>query len=268
MPEPTLTLTYDDIAGDVGTYLGWGAGVNNDEEPWTDQQEKLIKSFVKSGLRNFYFPPPVLGAEAGYNWSFLRPVATLTLPEGDSTLILPDDFGGIEGRITVTTTTSVSWSQVNFVGVGQVYQKAAELPDTTGRPEMCCEEPLKGTTHQRGQRFQLRFWPTSDDDYTLKFTYYVNPNCLDGTFPYAYGGVQHAETILESCLAVAEERMDDVANGVHSMKFKERLAASVALDQRNKPQTLGLNLDRSEAQWDPRWRHWQTPIQVNGIVYD
>lgn len=265
--ESTLSLKYDEIAGDVGTFLGWGAGAANGDTTWDAKKEKLIKSFVKSGLRNFYFPQLIQGGESGYNWSFLCPVTTQTLSDGEVTLTLPDDFGGMEGQITVTTTGSSSWTPVDVVGIGQVYQQAAQYPDTTGWPEICCEEPIKGTTKTHGQRFQIRFWPTADQDYTLKFRYHISPNCLDGSFPYAYGGPQHAETILESCLAIAEERMDDQSGGVHQMKFKERLAASIALDSKMKPQTLGLNLDRSEAMYDPRWRHWQNPITIYGGQY-
>ena len=53
------------------------------------------------------------------------------------------------------------------------------------------------------------------------------PDYLSTPFPYAYGGAEHAETILESCLAVAELRLDDMA-GPHNQQFMARLAASIS----------------------------------------
>ncbi len=118
-------------------------------------------------------------------------------------------------------------------------------PERVGRPELAALQPLKGTGHNKGQRFQLYVWPTADADYGLSFTYYVNPDALTDSFPHHMGGMAHGETVLESCLAVAEQRLDDKSN-VHSMKFRERLAASVSLDRRSKPQSLGYNRDRSD----------------------
>jgi len=64
------------------------------------------------------------------------------------------------------------------------------------------------------------------------------------------------ETILASCLAVAEQRHDDM-KGPMWQSFVERLTASVAYDARMKPERLGYNADRSD--WtardtDPRMR--------------
>ena len=56
----------------------------------------------------------------------------------------------------------------------------------------------------------------------------------------------HAETILESCLAIAEQRMEN-QSGIHSQKFVERLTASVAHDkQYYTPERGGYNADRSD----------------------
>ncbi len=246
MSESTLSLKLDDLAGETGLFFGFGRGAANGDSAWTTQQDAAITSCVKSGLRNFYYPAAAEGIPPGYDWSFLKPWVTLSLASAATVLALPDDFGGFEGRVVIQTPAARSWWPLDLIGPGMVYQKAAELPSTTGRPCLACLEPLKATGPTQGQRQQLRFWPIADQEYSLQFQYYLLPDALSGSFPYAYGGMAHAETILESCLAVAEQRLDDMA-GVHTMKFRERLQASVAFDRKSKPQKLGYNGDRSDA---------------------
>jgi hypothetical protein len=185
---------------------------------------------------------------------------------------LPDDYGGLEGQITVAASgsTSLAWYPVDFMPIGRLYQQYAQFPVTTGRPQMCCQEPLKGTSGLLGQQFRLKIWPVADQAYTIQFQYYLNPDALTGAFPYCYGGAQHAETILESCLAIAEERLDDTSE-VHGAKFKERLAASISKDRTQKPQKLGYNRDCSDYRYwgrDGRFPdHVQAWITVDGVQY-
>jgi hypothetical protein len=261
--ESTLSLTLNDLNGQVGLFLGYGS----DATVWSTQQADVIDGCVRSGLRQFYFPPPLDGQESSYDWSFMKPVVALTLLQGKSTLELPDDFGGIEGEITMPSTTS-RWYALQVTGEGRVRQKYAEMPTTTGQPLMAAVRPVKGTTARRGQESQLYVWPIADHDYTLQFAYYVNPDHLSKFFPYHMGGMAHAETILESCLAIAEQRLDDAAT-THSLKFKERLAASVNMDRRRKPQNLGYNRDLSDDMDRGRVREWDwsNPVRINGVVY-
>lgn len=274
MAEPTLSLGYQDLLAEVGSFLGWGRGAAFGETAWTSTQQAQLESVVRSGLRQFYYPPPVGGmaGEGPYDWSFLTPLATLTLPDAQATLTLPDDFGGVEGRVTVSTPggSGTSWWPLDAVGLGTVIQNQATMPTTTGRPCVCCVEPTKGTAGLQGQRFQLRVWPTPDQEYTLQLQYRVNPDALTAALPYVYGGGQHSETVLQSCLAVAEQRLDD-ARGVHQARWEERLLASIGLDRKLKPQKLGYNGDRSDLR-DRRWgraagRLWgENGVTFNGRV--
>lgn len=268
MAESTLSLKYSDLVGEVGLFLGYGRGAEFGDSAFTTQQQAAIDSCVRSGLRQFYFPPPLDQSGSSYDWSFLKPTVELTFAQGEDHIDLPDDFGGFEGPIGLLSTTSqVSW-QVPLTGEGNVRQKYSELPEATGRPLLAALAPQKGTTFLRGQRFQMLLFPLADTDYTLQFAYYVLPDYLSGSYPYAYGGMAHAETILESCLAIAEQRLDD-ASSVHSMKFNERLAASVSLDRRSKPQRLGYNGDNSDGRnrLDRRGLHWQNLVTVGGVQY-
>lgn len=262
--ESSLSLKLSDLEAEVGLFLGYGRGEDFDDTPWSDHQAAAIASCVRSGLRQFYFPPPLQGAV--HEWSFLKPTATLTLASGDTTVDLPDDFGGLEGPLAVFAEDATRPWIVPVTGlVRQVTGDGTE----TGYPKYAEIEPLKGTGSQRSSRYRLAFWPTADEDYTIKLKYSILPEALTGDRPYAYGGAPHAETILESCLAIAEERLDDM-QGVHKAKFAERLLASLHQDRKARPQALGYNADRSDGSargWRRR-RDSDFTVTFDDVVYD
>ena len=267
MAESTLSLALADIQAKLGTYAGWGRGALFGETAWSAFQQALLDDATQSGLRRFYFPEPQEGSRESYCWSFLRPQATLSLAAGANTVQLPDDFGGFEGSVSLMSTAGMMWGPVELFNPGQIDQKAAVFPTTTGRPRMAAVAWLKGTAGNAGQRAQLQVWPIADTNYLLRFQYYLLADYLNGSAPYALGGMAHAETVLESCLAVLEERLDD-AQTVHREAFKARLAASVSVDRRSKAQTLGYNADRSDGQpWRRGDNHVQNGIAYNGTVY-
>lgn len=242
----------------VGSYQGWGRGASYGDLAWTNSQQFEIDGIVAEGLRNFYYPSAAAGENQCYDWSFLKPTSLLTLASAASTVDLPDDFGGFEGQITLSTTTGQTW-KIDWRNEGSIREMFSATPNITGPPMFVCQTPLKGTKANQGQRFQLLVFPTADAAYTLQVRYYLNPDYLTVNSPYAYGGPQHASTIMESCLAIAEQRLNDTF-GPHSVKFKERLLASIAMDRKNKPIKLGTNLDHSDdLVWDRRNVHWGAP---------
>jgi hypothetical protein len=270
--EPTLSLKKDDLESLISDFLGYGFGSVVTDDPtqaWTDSQQRVITEVRHSAERQFYSPPaiPELRIPAGYRWSFIQPVANLTLHQNTPVMPMPDDFGGIEGQITISIPAGVAWFPVRVGSIGDVYDQTAKYPTTTGRPWLCCVEAIKGTGPFSASRQQLHFWPIPDQEYTLRFRYYLCPDAMTDANPYVYGGTQHADTIKASCLAVAEVERDDMV-GVRNARWLERLAASVAIDRRSKPQTYGYNSDRSDKlgrRTGPFW-HGYSAIEVNGVV--
>jgi hypothetical protein len=258
--ESTLSLKLSDLQAKLGTFLGWGRGAAFQETAWSTSQQAVIDDCTQSGLRRFYWPTPADGQQTSYDWSFLKPTSTADFPQGAQYVPLPDDFGGFEDQITLLTTNSTAqpW-RVEWRNEGELRRMYSVTPVMTGPPMYAATQPLKGTTPTQGQRFQLFLFPAADQDYTLQFQYYIAPDYLTGATPYSYGGAQHTETILESCLAIAEERLDD-ASGIHAQAFASRLSASIAMDRRLKPQKIGPNLDRSDRQgWERRDVHYYAP---------
>lgn len=272
MPESTLSLKADDFRSQIGFFLGYGNGALYGETAYTTAQLLSINRCLESAQRRFYFPAlPGVGV---YEWSFLKPLATMSLLENAREVHLPDDFNGIDGPITVTVQqqpVTVQWWPVKTTNPGLLRVQQTNFPNMTGRPLMAAEEPIKGTGPNQGQRFKLHVFPMADQDYTLQFTYSVLPDAINASNPYPYGGATHAETFLESCLACAEEKLDDM-QGVHAAAFERRLIASIAQDRRHKPQAMGYNGDGSDWQagygWanQSQWRNGYPAISYNGTV--
>ncbi len=257
----TLEAAFAELQSDVGHYLGYGRTSGS----WSTAQADNVAMVLRSGLRQFY--------HCGYDWSFLKPVAALTLTQGESSVPLPPDYAAADGPAAVGVASSGSaYRPLPFGPWQPVYQWRVRQPDTTGPPQYLCEGPTKGTGAGLGQRMRLDVWPTADQDYTLTFAYRLNPLALDGTLPYAYGGAQHAQTLLQSCKAAAERDLDGIREdqGPQQVTFKRMLEESQVLDRRSKPHTVGYNRDRSDA----RRRGWNTaprqlpPIVVQGTIYD
>ena len=262
--ESTLSLKKSDLEGEVGDFLGYGRGAANGDTAWDSRQTSRIQAAVTSGYRRFLYPPPIDQSGVSYNWSFMHPVASVVLRSGDARAALPDDFGGIEGLITLSSTSSQIGFEIGEYNEAIVRMKYAQFPSTTGQPEMVAVSPRRGTGTTKGQGNDLYVYPLANADYTLQFQYYVLPDALTDQNPYPYGGALHAETLKEACLAAAEGGPDD-SMSVHAALFRERLAASISLDRRKQPAMLGYNRDRSDdlrSSWRQRW----SPVGTNTIT--
>lgn len=270
MAESTLALKVQDIQAKLGTFAGWGRGAIFGDPAWSDSQQAILDDATASGLRRFYFPEPLEGEATSHDWSFLVPTSSVVLAEGQGAVQLPDNYGGFDGMLTLLTTsqTTQRW-RIEWRNEGFIRERYSVLPQQTGPPMFACPRPVKAPDLASGQRFELFVFPLADQDYTIQFQYFINPDCLNGSYPYAFGGAQHTETILESCLAIMEERLDD-ASAVHRMAFLTRLAASVAIDRRNKPQKIGKDRDRSDDWGSLRQEnHWNPSVaSYNGQSFD
>lgn len=261
--ESTLNQTYTDLQGQVGYWAGWGRGALLGDNAWSTKQQQTIDDCLRSGLRRFYYCTPP------YDWSFLQPITEVTLPVNQTLLRLPDDFGGLNGVITINsvlTGTQLTWV-LQITGESTLRQAYQVTPSATGRPVMAALQAIKGTGPTESSRTNLYIYPIPDQEYLLQIPYFVNPDYLTGALPYAYGGAQHYETLKSAVLAAAEEIMDDAAT-TWNERFKERIAASINADRRNKPQLVGYNGDRSDlvGKWRRSDYHGWGSIMVNGVV--
>jgi hypothetical protein len=256
MAEASLSITYSDLLAEVGRYLGYG----RDTGQWSTDERADVDSVIKSGLRQFYVPPPISANEPPYSWSFLKPIDTITTQTDTSVYDLPDDFGGVEGNFTFEDGSGKHFIPLSGEGIVRQMQS---LNDKSGVPSIAAVRPKScdGTT---GQRFELVLWKTPDDTYVLSYRKIVLLNALTDLNPYPLGGMTHGETILASCLAIAELRLNDGQRGLNWQAFMSRLAASVFSDRKmNAPGFLGYNGDRSDD--NDRQRERTTIVTYNGV---
>lgn len=100
-------------------------------------------------------------------------------------------------------------------------------------PKYAAFRPLRSSGTD-SQRWQLILYPTPSDNLSLTLRYAITPEQITDDSPFPLGGRQHAETILASCLAIAEEREGPIRGmpaGMYYTKFMQKLAASIHLDK-------------------------------------
>lgn len=252
MAESPLSLGYGDIRSEVGMFLGWSRTSTN----WTSDQSDQIDSIVDSGLRQFY-SANIAG------WSFMKLTGTITTVNGTGSYDLADDFGSPRGFFTFPSDTGYPPLELASAERIRGFKGSVEL---TGIPTMVSIEP-KTTDATDGQRWQCTLYPTPSSAWVLTYRYNVLPGYrMRSSTPYAYGGQDHAETILQSCLAVAEKRMNHEI-GFQNSEYQRLLAISLERDGLLAPKSLGINGDSSDRTangyiWD------YTPNTYNGVTYD
>lgn len=232
MAESSLSLQYDDFRKSVGRFLGYGDTIAN----WSTDQSTAIESAVQTGYRRFLAPPQVNidgKSVRSYQWRFLKPWTTLATVASTSDYDAPDDFGGMDGKFIYSASGNVA--HVTYTDAGRIYE--LRQISRTDRPELYSVVPVSHDG-SHGQRYRFIFYPTPGAVYTLNYQYNVLVQKLSTQRPYPLGGMQHAETLLESCLAVAEERVNDEA-GLHNQRFLERLTTSISQDRQAGPEHLG-----------------------------
>lgn len=117
--------------------------------------------------------------------------------------------------------------RISLIPDVQLRQMAKSDP-LSGTPQYAAVRPLASDGTGR-QGYEIVFYPTPDADMTLEYRYSVVPEPMSDDRPYPLGGRQYAEVLLQSCLALAEERVNGAA-GVATGRYLERLAAAIQLD--------------------------------------
>jgi hypothetical protein len=205
--------SYQWLLREVGASLGYG----HDRALWDHKQEGMADSFVQRGYMQFCFPPPLTSDAPPHQWSFLTPLKTLDLSSGTATYELPSDFSGLSGDFTYQSGTSTfRIPQVPESKLRQLQATAAQ----SGSPRYAAIRPkaLNGAE----QKYEVVFYPTPNASATVEYRHTLIPEQLSATNQWPLGGRQHAEAILESCLAIANEANND--------RWVRKLAAAIQFD--------------------------------------
>ena len=263
--ESTLSLSLTDIRKEIGWYwLGERASGS-----WSADELTQIDDIINSGLRQFYHPAPGGLAPKGYKWSFMEPTTTLSTVAGTEDYTLSANFGGMIGIATYATADN-RWSPIETTGEARIrLLRQRDSGTAQSNPRFMAIRPMS-SDGSNGQRFQLMLWPDPDKAYTVSYRYHALPSKLTAGNPYPLGGEAHAETILASCLAVAEARQENNA-GIHTANFMQRLQASISYDRlMHTPEASGYNGDVSDGlafnEQDNRYINGDV-VQYNGSAF-
>ena len=164
---------------------------------------------------------------------------TITIDNDD--LLLPDDFGGIEGDITFAT--AEGRPPILIVGEGRIRERR-QYDTQADRPQIAAITPYTFTA-ATGQRWMLSLYPTPDQAYTLGYRYQRLFDMVAADGDFFWGGLPYGEAIIQACLAVSEQRRTG-KRVYHNTLFMQAISAAVSHDRTTGPQHFGRNIDLSD----------------------
>lgn len=238
----SLALKYTDFFNEVKRFLGYGG----ESASLTESQTEEVDAYVQAGVRQFYYPPAINGVDPSHEWSFMRPVGQATATIGSSTVLLPTSFGRLAGNVEFSPELHIPAAV--SCPEGLVMERLA-ASDETGAPRLVAVRRKSGYG-ANGQLCELVMFPIPDAAYLLTFRQESDGGKLSATArPYPLGGARYSEVILESCLAIAEQRAND-ERGLHTEKFHSLLASAVMQDRKFSAHFYGPT---SSSSLDPAW---------------
>jgi hypothetical protein len=225
MPEPTLSITLDEIRREVARFFSFG----RDYASLTVTQQEDVDSVIRRGLRQFYQPPPVPGFMS-HQWSFLRPTVSFSTVAGQALYQLPSDYGAmVDTKLTYDDRKYVPGppivSEYQFRMVIESANRRSGLPAyATVRPRTANGSPVSPT------RWDIELFPAPDSIETYQYQYYVTQDAITSGIDHPAGAAVHGETILASVLAIAEEYVVSPTTAYRQV-FRERLISSISMDR-------------------------------------
>lgn len=238
MSESTLSVARSDVLREIGRFLGW----RRDSSLWHANQTADAADIIKRGLRQLYFPPVLDGDDSSHSWGFLRPIWTFSTIIGQADYDLPDGFGGFVGDLYYADQAAgglkiTKGSPDAILSLRQSEQAA------TGYPTVFAVAPLP-TGGVTPQRWSLMLHPTPDGAWRFRGRYRINPDTLSTSNTYPVGGVPIADALVASCIASADEMLNDQPLGPAYQNFLVKLRSAVAHDRLHyHAGNLGYNSD-------------------------
>lgn len=266
MAQPTLNLTTAELRKEVMRVLGYGLSYQGLSAGPQDDVDRCIKR----GLARFYAPEPIRGETVPHQWSFLVPRATLTTEADEDEYQLPENFGGMIDPFTWESNSTKCPIRVvsdeHLRRLAQAGSAVAGVPTHASIGPESSADDSPDATPDIPTRWVVRLWPVPDDEYDLTYRYYVVQDVVTSSIAPPGGGL-HGETIIASCLSVAEEILNNRGgrfSDTYARAYQRRLEASVGVDRRQGgPTSFGINGDRSDGAAGVR----ETSVTYNGTQY-
>ena len=191
---------------------------------------------------------------------------------------LPATFAGIEGTIAYDsffgTDPQRSDMTIEVTDITRLRDKFQYLDDRDDKPLAAAiyTTGAGDSSTASGTGYRMQIYPIPDAAYRLRYQMINEPDSITGS-EVPLGGQLHTETILASCLSVAEQVI--IPNSPHRYRenYLARLRASVELDrQAYTSENLGYNGDPSDhkftdANFKRILRRPDVSVTVNGTQY-
>ena len=269
-PAADFTIWDDLVAADAitatGTFATPVTTITASEAAFYPSMEEKSISFVTSG-NTYVIDSYTSSTVCTVTGDASAETGVITIDSGD-TFTLPWDFGGMAGDGAFTyanaENTLTDIHMTSDVRIRQLRQSDT----STGTPWLVAIRPMT-TDGTQGQRWEAIFHQPPNEEFVLRYRYYVQPDALvDATTEYPYGSVSHSETILESCLAIAETREKDSSSQEHQARYAVLLQASIDRDRgpAETVQHYGYNADGSDGYGYYSSRHREDCWRHNDLV--
>ena len=228
MPGDTLAVDYLGLVQHVARFLGY------DPDNLSEREKSEVDAHIQSGVRNFYHPPKMEGVDENFEWSFLRMECSIETTPGVAVYRMPDGFGRVAGTI------GFGGEDMHIPPVGIVPLSTVEgllRSGKAGAPRVAAFVPRQ-SFGEHGQYVEMRVFPVPDRVYVLRFRGDSDTGRISEERPFPLGGHMFSELVIESCLAVAEQRSND-ESGLHTQLFNELLVSMIAKDRKSSAAVFG-----------------------------
>ena len=206
-----------------------------------------IQDVIDQGYREFCFPAPA--QEPYFVWSWLLEKKAIDLKHNTSEYVLGSDFGQYVDN-SVVYKSGIDEPPLSLISERE-FRAEQSRDEGKGVPRYVTWRQ-KAFASATGREFELFVYPTPESasfpgetltggtpgNNLIEYYMRVVPAALSPDAPFPLCGDIHGDTLLKSCQAVAERKLGDDA-GIYEGKFKERLAASMAVDRAVKA-TIGV----------------------------
>ena len=199
----------------------------------THREKATVEQLLTSGLNRLYFPL-VPGQDRFHEWSFLKIEQTMSVVSGTSTYTLPDSFGGKLKTLQIISASGNS--EIEVVTQSKLTQSRGSEAAASATPLYAAIQPASVTTTSTDeQRWEIEFYPTPDDTYTIAYSVAILPGEIDTTHShYPLGTEIHQQALLESVLVAACEDLNPEQAARHDERFQRLLLAAIDQDMKAK----------------------------------
>jgi hypothetical protein len=216
MATPTSALDFDNVVSYITNRF-------TDGSPSAGMQN-TIDEVVQTGYNKFL---------QAHDWSFLQTTVTVSLSSGDTEYVLPDDFTGFIGDVTI----DVGGQTKTLVAQTAPEKIVNYSTEAFGYPSFFCVTSTGDQT--AGQSWLMTLWPAVSGD-AVEMTYrYANATDLTVTGNQFLGGSGFAEVIRQACAAEWETWMGGV-NGREKKNYDDMLERAKQKDLETRIATVSM----------------------------